>query len=57
MLRKDVTTEVLKQTCGLNYLKDLVGDCVCWGWGWWEVWIGVGTMDTCRSVHAITEAF
>ena len=43
--------------CGLNYYKDLVGYCVCWGWGWWCVWMGVDITDMCGRVHAITDAF
>ena len=41
--------------CGLDYFKDLVGDSVCWGWGWCCVWMGVGTTDMCGCVHANTE--
>ena len=36
---------------------DLVGACVCSGWGWWSVWMGVGIIDKCGIVRAITEAF
>ena len=37
---------------GLNYLRILVGDCVCWGWS-----VGVGMIDVCVQVHATIEAF